>query len=361
MKRRATRQVRAGNLLIGGDAPISVQTMTKCPIEDVQGTVDQIRHLEKLGADLVRVALRTEESVESLRKVISSVSVPLCADIHFNHRIAIAAIDAGVKKVRINPGNIGSAQRVREVVRAALDHDVPIRIGVNGGSVDRKKYSEVTPRSLVDSAMEHVRLLEDNNFTQIAVSLKSSDLNQTVEANRIFSALRDYPLHVGLTEAGYGLTCVVQSSIAIGSLLMEGIGDTIRVSMTGDSADEIIAGKKILEAVGERIPAIRIISCPGCGRTDPSLNLPDLAREAEKELTMRFENALRTMGHSITVAVMGCEVNGPGEASHADAGLAGGQGGVFLLFIRGEIIRKVHRDEAVSALAGELQALLDMQ
>ena len=264
-------------------------------------------------------------------------------------------------KVRINPGNIGSEQRVREVVRAAEDHDIPIRIGVNGGSVDRKKYSVVTAEALVESAMEHVHLLEDNNFTRIVVSLKSSDLHQTVEANRLFSSLRDYPLHIGLTEAGYGLTCTVQSSVAIGSLLLDGIGDTIRVSMTGDPADEIIAGKKILEAVGERVPVIRIISCPGCGRTDPSLNLLDLAREAEQELTLRFEKTLAARGHSITVAVMGCEVNGPGEASHADAGLAGGQGGTFLLFVRGEIIRKVHRKEAVSSLAGELQTLLDIR
>ena len=256
-----TRQVKAGSLLIGGGAPISVQTMTKCPIEDVKGTIDQIHRLEKLGVDLVRVALRTEESVDSLRKVIQAVEVPICADIHFNHRIALAAIDAGVKKVRINPGNIGSPDRVREVVRAAMDNEVPVRIGVNGGSVDRKKFCDVTPAALVESAMEHVRLLEDNNFSQIVVSLKSSDLTETIEANRLFAGIRNYPLHIGLTEAGYGLTCVVRSSVAIGSLLLAGIGDTIRVSMTGDPEDEVIAGKKILEAVGARVPAINIISC----------------------------------------------------------------------------------------------------
>ncbi len=357
-KRRETRLIRAGSLPIGGGAPVSLQSMTSIPVEDEKGTIEQIGRLAAEGADLVRIAVRNLDSIPHLRTVIREVTLPLSADIHFDYRLAIAAIEAGISKVRINPGNIGGADRVREVVRAARERGVPIRIGVNGGSVDRKKYPEVTPESLVESALEHVRILEENDFHDIAVSIKSSDIFQTIEANRIFASRRDYPLHIGLTEAGYGLACVVQSSIVIGHLLLEGIGDTLRVSMTGDPVQEVTVGKRILESLGERFAPIKIISCPTCGRTDPGTDLLALAQEVESALVAGFGAILRELKRSAVVAVMGCEVNGPGEASHADAGLAGGRGGAFLLFAGGERIGKVDRAHAIEALSREIEKLI---
>ncbi|PKL35534.1 MAG: 4-hydroxy-3-methylbut-2-en-1-yl diphosphate synthase [Spirochaetae bacterium HGW-Spirochaetae-1] len=359
-KRRETRAVRVGSVVIGGAAPISIQSMTSVPIEDVQGTIGQIRRLEEQGADIVRLALRNVEAVEYLREIRKSVSMMLTADIHFNYRIALEAIKAGVNKVRINPGNIGDESRVSEVVRAAKDHGVPIRIGVNAGSVDRKKYPHVTPESLVESAMEHVEILERNNFEDIIVSIKSSDVFQTIEANRMFSLRSNYPLHIGLTEAGYGLACVVQSSIAIGHLLLEGIGDTIRVSMTGDPVEEVLVAKRILETVGERNPLIRLVSCPTCGRTDTALDILQLARDVEERCNASFGDILRGMNKTITVAVMGCEVNGPGEASEADFGLAGAREGNLLLFARGSKIRKVSQAQAVDALLEEIRTSLSI-
>jgi len=357
-KRKKTQQVKVGDIFIGGDAPVSIQSMTNIPLEDVEGTIAQIRELEKNGAEIVRLAVRTEDAAAHLEKIIRAVQIPLTADIHFNYRIALAAIKAGIHKVRINPGNIGEPSRVREVLRAARDRGIPIRIGVNGGSVDRKKYPEVTPEILVESAMEHVHILEDNNFPDIIVSIKSSDVFHTIEANRLFSSKRDYPLHIGLTEAGYGTACVVQSSIATGHLLLEGIGDTIRVSMTGDPVEEVLVGRRILESVGERRALVRMVSCPTCGRTDPSLDLLSLARQVEQEVTARFSERLRQSNRSITVAVMGCEVNGPGEASEADAGLAGAGKDMVLLFSRGERRARIPHDQAVRALVEELENMI---
>lgn len=337
---------------------MSIQSMTSVPIEQVDETIGQIIRLADAGAELVRVALRSAESAGLLGKIIPAVKVPLCADIHFDHRIALAAIEAGVHKVRINPGNIGDPAGVREVVRAAKDRGVPIRIGVNSGSLNREKYPIASPADLVESAMEHVRILEDNAFSDIVVSIKSSDIPQTIEANRLFAAERDYPLHIGLTEAGYGLTCAVQSSVAIGHLLMEGIGDTIRVSMTGDPLDEVIVARKILEAVGEREALIRVVSCPTCGRTDPGLDILALAKEVDEAVTVRFEKILKERGRGLHVAVMGCEVNGPGEARDADAGLAGIRNGKLLLFVKGEKVRVVREREAVAALVAEIDTLL---
>lgn len=355
--RRKTLQVRVRNLLIGGEAPVSIQSMTSVPIEDVAATVAQIRRLAEEGADLVRVALRNEESIGYLRQVRREVDVPLSADVHFNYRIALLAIQAGIDKIRLNPGNIGGSKEVGEVVRAAMDRGVPIRIGVNGGSLDRNRYSEATAGNLVSSAFDHIGIFEDNHFSDIVVSIKSSDLQQTVEANRLFASRSAYPLHVGLTEAGYGTACVVRSSIAIGSLLMEGVGDTVRVSMTGDPVEEVAVAKRILEAVGHRTPLVRMVSCPTCGRTDPSLDVLTLARAVEERVTARFGPRIRERGGGVTVAVMGCEVNGPGEASHADIGLAGGRGGTLLLFGRGRKIGKVNLREAVDALEREMEKL----
>jgi (E)-4-hydroxy-3-methylbut-2-enyl-diphosphate synthase len=358
INRKHTRKVSVRGLVIGGDSLVSIQSMTNLPIEDVDGTIHQIRRLMNEGADLVRIAVRNEDSIEYLKKIRAEVDTPLSADVHFNYKIAIMAIEAGIDKVRINPGNIGSKNKIQEVLKAAKDHNVPIRVGVNGGSIDIKKFGVVSPGTLMESALEHIRILEDNDFTDILVSIKSSDILQTVEANRLFSAIRDYPLHIGLTEAGYGLSCTVQSSIAIGHLLLGGIGDTIRVSMTGDPIDEIAVAKKILESVGERKPIIRIIACPTCGRTDPSLDVRRLAESVENELRSRFEKELRAKEQSITVAVMGCEVNGPGEAAHADFGIAGGREGVMLLFCHGKKIRKIQAKEAVSELLKEIESVL---
>jgi (E)-4-hydroxy-3-methylbut-2-enyl-diphosphate synthase len=358
--RKHTRKLSVRGLGIGGDSPVSIQSMTNVPIEDVDATVRQIRKLTEEGADLVRIAVRNEDSIEYLKKIRSAVDTPLSADVHFNYKIAIEAIKAGIDKVRINPGNIGSKSKVQEVLKAAKDHNVPIRIGVNGGSIDLDKFGAVNPGTLVESALDHVKILEDNGFTDIVVSIKSSDILQTVEANRLFSTIRDYPLHIGLTEAGYGLSCTVQSSVAIGHLLLEGIGDTIRVSMTGDPVDEIAVAKKILEYVGERKSVIRIVACPTCGRTDPSLDIRSLAESVENELRTRFEKELLAKDRGITVAVMGCEVNGPGEAAHADFGIAGGRQGSMLLFSHGKKIRKIKAKDAVYELLKEIESAITL-
>jgi len=358
-KRRATRQVRAGSLAIGGGAPVSIQSMTNVPIERVDETIAQVARLADRGCQLVRLALRSAESASLFKKIIPASPVPLCADVHFDHRIALAALEAGVHKVRINPGNIGSEAGVREVVAAARDRGAPIRIGVNAGSADRRRFPEVTPESLVESAMEHVRILEDNNFHDIVVSIKSSDIPQTIAANELFAARRDYPLHVGLTEAGYGMDCAIQSSVAIGHLLLEGIGDTIRVSMTGDPVEEIPVARKILESAGERKARVRIVSCPTCGRTDPDLDILALAREVDEAVTARFEKTMAERDGTLHVAVMGCEVNGPGEAKDADAGLAGIRGGKLLLFARGGKVKTVEARDAVAELLREIEKLVD--
>ena len=350
-KRRATRQVRAGSLAIGGDAPVSIQSMTNVPIEQVEETIAQIGRLAAAGCQLVRLALRSAESADLLKKIVPASPVPLCADVHFDHRIALAALAAGVHKVRINPGNIGSEAGVREVVAAA-------RIGVNAGSVDRRRFPEATPEALVESAMEHVRILEDNSFGDIVVSIKSSGIPKTMAANELFAAASDYPLHVGLTEAGYGLACAVQSSVAIGHLLLEGIGDTIRVSMTGDPVGEIPVARQILESAGARKPRVRVVSCPTCGRTDPDLDILALAKEVDEAVTARFEKIMAERDGTLHVAVMGCEVNGPGEAKDADAGLAGIRGGKLLLFAKGEKVKTVNARDAVAELVREIGKLL---
>ncbi len=356
--RKKTRPIRVGKGGMGGDFPVSIQSMTNLPIENIEGTVRQINALYKKGASFVRLAVKGIESVTYLKKIIASVEVPLIADIHFNYKIAVESIKAGVSKIRINPGNIGDAGKVREVVKAARDYSVPIRIGVNGGSIDRKKYPEGTPADLVESAIDQIRILEEMDFHEIAVSIKSSDPFLTIEANRLLSLARDYPIHVGLTEAGYGLSCMVQSSIVIGHLLMLGIGDTIRVSMTGDPVDEIAVACKILETTGDITPALRIVACPTCGRTDEDLDLRMLAEEIEKECNDRFSSRLAETGRTLTVAVMGCEVNGPGEASEADLGIAGAGKGHMILFARSGKIGRIKSCDALAALIKEVEKIL---
>ena len=356
IKRNQTRQVKAGGLLIGGGAPVSLQSMTNIPIEDTEGNIRQIHELENSGADIVRLAIRNEKSAAHLRTIASSVNIPLVADIHFDYRIAIAAIEAGAAKIRINPGNIGEEWKVREVVAAARAKGVPIRIGVNGGSINRKKYADVTAESLVDSAMENISILEDAGFEDIVVSIKSSDIFGTIEANKLMAETRGYPIHIGLTEAGYGLSCIVQSSVVIGHLLLNGIGDTIRVSMTGNPVNEAVTGRKILESLDLRYSPFRIVSCPTCGRTARDIDLLSIAEKVEAELASRFSEKLKGSGRHITVAVMGCEVNGPGEARDADYGLAGGQNGKMVLFARGQVLRTVTVADAVNNLMEEIEA-----
>ncbi len=357
-QRKKTRQVKVATVPIGGNAPVSIQSMTSVPLEDRDATIRQVAALSEAGADIVRIAMLNEEAAGIIPEIKKAVDVPLTADVHFNYRIALAAMRNGIDKVRINPGNIGGSERVKEVVSAAKERKIPIRIGVNSGSIDRKRFPEVTPESMVESALDHVRILEENDFHDIVVSLKSSDLSLTMVANRLFPEHRDYPLHIGLTEAGYGLSCVVQSSIALGNLLLEGIGDTLRVSMTGDPVEEVAVAKKILEAVGERRPLVRLIACPTCGRTSPDIDIPALARRAEEAVTETFAGRLAGLDEPLTVAVMGCEVNGPGEAGEAHIGLAGGRDGNLLLFAKGEKVRKVSPSEAIEALLQEIKGIL---
>jgi len=357
--RRATRPVRVRDLVIGGDSPVSIQSMTCLPLEDVAGTIAQIERLRAEGADLVRLAVRNEDSVRHLREVRRAVDMPLSADVHFSHRVAIAAIEAGIDKIRINPGNIGDEAAVRDVVRAAAERGVPIRVGVNAGSLDKRKYPIPDPESLVDSAADHLRILEEKGFSDIVVSIKSSDIFQTIEANRLYASRFDYPLHIGLTEAGYGTACVVRSSIAIGHLLLEGIGDTVRVSMTGDPVEEVTVAKRILEAAGRRRAIVRMISCPTCGRTDPAFDVLAIARELEAAAVERYGARLDGMGRTLTLAVMGCEVNGPGEAAHADVGVAGGKGGRVLLFSGGKRLRAIAREAVLREFLLEIEKLLE--
>ncbi len=357
-KRRKTKNVKIGNTGIGSSYPVSIQSMTNVPIEDVPGTVNQIRELAENGADFVRLAVRNESSVEYLKKIIEAVEIPLIADIHFNYRIAVKSIEAGIKKIRLNPGNIPNPAHVKEVIKAAKECSVPIRIGVNGGSIDRKKYSHVNPESLVDSALEHIRILEDNGFHDIVVSIKTSDIYQTMESNILFAEQRDYPVHIGLTEAGYGIHCAVQSSLVMGHLLILGIGDTIRVSMTGNPVHELEVARNILETTGDRKASVRMISCPTCGRTDTEIDILELSRRVEKECRERFGEKLAAEKRTLTVAVMGCEVNGPGEAAEADAGIAGGRDGNMLLFAGGEKIKTVKSEKAVEELLREVEKLV---
>lgn len=356
--RRKTITVYAGNLPIGGDAPVSVQSMTNIPVSQVKETIEQIIQLQQEGAQLVRLALRTEDDARFIQEIKKEVTVPLCADIHFNYKIALKAIEYGIDKLRINPGNIGDRENVITLVNAARERAIPIRIGVNSGSVNLKEYKEVNPQTLVASAMEHVQILEDYGYTNIVVSIKSSDLLQTIEANRIFASMRQYPIHIGLTEAGYGTDCIIASSMVIGTLLYEGIGDTIRVSMTGNPVNEVKVARRILEIGGFRFSPFTIIACPTCGRTDTKLDILQLTQEVESMVKSRFEKILIEKQRHITIAVMGCEVNGPGEASHADVGIAGARDGRVVLFARGEKKKILPSAQAVQAIEEEIRLML---
>lgn len=348
-ERRISRQVTAGNLKIGGGAHISVQSMLNARAEDVEGNVRQAKALEAAGCEIVRLTVPNKEAVKTLAAVKEAVSIPVVADIHFDYQCALESVAAGVDKIRINPGNIGSDDRVKAVADACRLHNVPIRIGVNSGSVEKEilaKYGSPTPDALCESAMHHAALLEKNDFHDIVLSIKSSNVQCMVAAYRKIATLCDYPLHLGVTEAGTERMGLIKSAAGIGALLLDGIGDTIRVSMTADPVKEIAAGFDILKAVGLKTDCPQIVSCPTCGRT--KIDIISLANEVERRLS-----ACRK---PITVAVMGCIVNGPGEAKEADIGIAGGDG-CGLLFKKGEIVRKVPENEIVNALMEEIENL----
>lgn len=347
--RRPTRPIRLGTVTIGGGAPVVVQSMTNTDTRDWRATVAQIRRLEAAGCELVRVAVPDGEAVAALPLIRKHISIPLIADIHFDHRLALGSLEAGVDGLRINPGNIGGADRVKKVARLALERRVPIRIGVNSGSLERdllEHYGRPTPEALVESALRHVRLLEDHGFGLIKISIKSSDVLTTVAAYRLLASRTDYPLHLGVTEAGTAVQGAVKSALGIGILLAEGIGDTLRVSITGDPVDEMPIAWGILRALRLRERGVELVSCPTCGRTE--MDLIGLAEKAER--------LFRTVRTPIKVAVMGCVVNGPGEAREADVGIAGGRG-TGILFKKGRMIEKLPEKELLSRLVREVEAM----
>ena len=347
--RRKTRQISVGSVKIGGEAPISVQSMTKTDTRDVRKTVHQIRRLEAAGCEIVRVAVVDEEAAGAITRIKKGIHIPLIADIHFHHRLALKAMAAGADGIRINPGNIGGKDRLREVVRVAKEQSIPIRIGVNSGSVEKTllaRFGGVTAEAMVASALQTIADMEDTGFRLIKVSLKASDIPRTLEAYRLFSQRSDYPVHLGITEAGRGSGALIKSAIGIGLLLHEGIGDTLRVSLTGDPVEEVQAGFDILRALKIRQRGLEIISCPTCGRCEVDL-VP---------LVRRVENAVRGVATPLTVAIMGCVVNGPGEAKEADLGIAGGKG-VGVLFRKGRIIKKVKEKDFASALLKEINEM----
>jgi (E)-4-hydroxy-3-methylbut-2-enyl-diphosphate synthase len=350
LKRAKTRKIHIANIAIGGDAPITVQSMTNTDTRDIKSTVSQIHRLEEAGCDIVRCTVPDKEAAEALARIIPQIHIPLVADIHFDYRLALASIEAGVAKLRINPGNIGKKENVKAVVEAAEDKGVPIRIGVNSGSLSRdilQKYGGVCPEALVESAMRHVEILEELNFKDILISVKSSDVQEMIESYRLISQKVDYPLHIGVTESGTVKKGTIKSSVGIGALLSEGIGDTIRVSLTGDPVEEVFVGKEILKSLGNIKEGVELISCPTCGRTQ--LDLIKIAQDVEQRLS--------SVKKHIKVAVMGCAVNGPGEARRADIGLAGGNG-EGLIFREGKIIRKVKEEDMVDELIKEIKKII---
>ncbi len=346
-RRKQTRQISIGGVKIGGGAPIAVQSMTNTFTHDVDATVAQIRRLEAVGCELVRVAVPDEPAVEAIASIKKEISIPLIADIHFDYRLALRAMKAGADALRINPGNIGTAKKVKAVAKEAKERGIPIRVGVNAGSLEKdllKKYGGVTPQAMVESALRHVELLRSFDFNDIKVSIKASDVLRTVEAYRLLSSQIDLPLHVGVTEAGSLYSGTVKSAIGIGILLAEGIGDTIRVSLTRDPVDEIRVGYEILKALKIRQRGPEIVSCPTCGRCDIDLI----------ELVEHVESTLLTRTTPVQLAIMGCVVNGPGEAREADIGIAGGKGhGV--LFKKGKVVRKVREDRLAEVLLEEVE------
>ena len=346
MYREHTKVVQIGNKKIGGGNPILIQSMTNTRTEDVKATVEQIKRLEAAGCDIIRSTVPTLEAAQAIKEIKKEISIPLVADIHFDYKMAIAAIENGADKIRINPGNIGSHEKVKEVVKAAKERNVPIRVGVNSGSLEKnlvEKYGGVTAEGIVESALDKVKLIEDMGYDHLVISIKSSDVLMCVKAHEILAEKTNHPLHVGITESGTIINGNIKSAMGLGLILNQGIGDTIRVSLTGDPVEEIKSAKIILRTLGLRKGGIEIVSCPTCGRT--KIDLIGLANQVE--------NMVEDIPLDIKVAVMGCAVNGPGEAKEADIGIAGGIG-EGLLIKKGEIIKKVPEDQLLSVLREEL-------
>lgn len=345
-KRERTKVIQIGDRLIGGGNPILIQSMTNTRTEDVQATVRQIQRLEAAGCEIVRCTVPNKEAAQAIAEIKKQIRIPLVADIHFDYRMAIAAIENGADKIRINPGNIGSKENVKAVVDAARERKVPIRVGVNGGSLEREmieKYGGVTPEGIVESALLKVRMIEEFDYDRIVISIKSSDVLFSIKAHELIAEETDYPLHVGITESGTLTSGNIKSALGLGVILHEGIGDTIRVSLTGDPVEEVKSAKMILRNIGLRTGGIEVVSCPTCGRT--RIDLIGLANKVEE--------MVQDIPLNIKVAVMGCAVNGPGEAREADIGIAGGDG-EGLLIKKGEIVRKVPEEQLLSVLRDEL-------
>lgn len=349
INRKETKKVYVGNVPIGGNSFISIQSMTNTNTKDVKSTVSQIKKLENAGCDIIRMAVNDLEDAAALREIKKEINIPIISDIQFNYKLALAACENESDAIRLNPGNIGASWKVKEVVEACKFHNIPIRVGVNSGSVKQEfldKFNGVNASSICYSALEEIELLEKNNFYDIAVSLKASSVNLTIESYRKFSDMSNYPLHLGVTEAGSPKKGIVKSAIGIGTLLAEGIGDTIRVSLTSDPLDEVIAGKDILKALDLKREGIDLISCPTCART--KVDLIEIVNKAEEKLYSLDKN--------LKVAIMGCPVNGPGEAREADIGIACGHG-EGLIFSKGEIIKKVPEDMLLSELLSEIEKI----
>ena len=344
-----SRKIKIADKYLGGGSPVLIQSMCNTRTYDVKATTEQILELEKAGCDIIRVAVPDEKSANAIEEIKKNIHIPLVADIHFDYKLALLSMEKGVDKVRINPGNIGSEEGVRLVAETAKKKNIPIRIGVNSGSVEKEllaKYGSPTPEAMVESAKKHIAMLNKYGFYDIVISLKASDVKKTIDTYRLMSSVCDYPLHLGVTEAGTYLGGTVKSAIGIGSLLNDGIGDTIRVSLTDEPVKEIIVAKEILRALGLKKGMPTFISCPTCGRTN--IGLIDLATKTE--------NYLQTVNKDITVAVMGCAVNGPGEAREADIGIAGGNG-EGLIFKKGEIFKKVPEDKLFEELVSEIEKM----
>ncbi len=349
IRRKKTRKIKVGNIDVGGDAPISVQSMTNTLTTDHKATIKQIKQLEEAGADIVRVSCPDEDSTEALKKITKEIKVPIVADIHFHYKRAIESAKSGAKCLRINPGNIGSKDRVKEVIKAAKDHGCAIRIGVNAGSLDKKileKYKEPCPEALIESATHNIKLLEDNDFFNFKISVKSSDVFLAVKAYEGLSNLHDYPLHLGITEAGGLFTGSIKSSIGIGKLLMQGIGDTIRVSLSADPIEEVKAGFEILNALGIRSRGVQIISCPSCARQ--AFPVIDTVKILEKKLSH--------IKKPMTLSIIGCVVNGPGEAAQTDIGLTGGGDGNNLLYLSGVPHNKVVSQDIINKVVNLVES-----
>ena len=345
-KRRMCREVSVGNVKIGGNNPISIQSMTNTDTRDAKATIAQIKRLEDVGCEIVRVAVPDMEAAKNIGEIKRNVNIPVIADIHFDYRLALEAIEQGVDGVRINPGNIGDIERVKLIVNKCKERNLKIRIGVNGGSLEKElleKYGSATPEALVESALNHVKILEDLDFYNIVISLKSSDIYKTLDAYELISKKVDYPLHIGITESGSIKRGTIKSSIGVGALLLKGIGDTMRISLTGDPTEEVLVGKEILRSLDLLNDRIKVISCPTCGRCN--IDLISVVNEVEEKINH--------MEKDITVAIMGCAVNGPGEAKEADIGIAGGKG-EGLLFKKGEIVRNIKGNNLGEELLEEI-------